>query len=110
MKLSELKPISEDSIPAVMGSGINPIQTADDQDDKSEGYDLKNNEREKILKTGRGENYKKAKAIASVGRTKARTSNIDKKPSPDEEVIQGADDTPHTSGGNYPSNDMRHGQ
>jgi hypothetical protein len=110
LRIGSKKTFKEDSIPAVMSSGINPLQTADDHDEKAQGHDTANNEREKILKVGRGENHKTAKRIASIARTKARATNKDKAPPPDEEVIQGADDTPHTTTSGIDHNQMRLGK
>ena len=83
--------------------GLDAMQTAQDQEEASQAANdtgSGNKTREKILMVGRGENHKKAKQLARNARTKARASNIEKTPPPDDEVIQGADDTPHTSQGN----------
>jgi hypothetical protein len=81
--------------------GLDSMQTAQDQEEASQAAnDFQNNRAAKFLPRDRGENYKKAKRLARNAKTGARATNKEKKPTPDQEVIQGADDTPHTTQGN----------
>ena len=74
-----------------------------------EKREASNDVRDKVLMVDRGENHKKAKRIASNARTNAKATNKEKDPPKEQEVIQGADDTPHTSQGNV-QHDWRGGR
>lgn len=77
--------VREDSIPAVMSSGLNPLQTADDHDEKSVGQDTVNNHREHILsKHSRGKNHKIAKRIASKARFDAKATDAEQDDNPNQ--------------------------
>ncbi len=95
MKLHEITDISEQYTSYQRGPMSPPAE------ETSREREASNNDiRDKVLMTGRGDNHKTAKRIASDAKVKARSTNKDKLPPKDEEVIQGADDTPHTSQGN----------
>ena len=80
-----------------------PISKPADETSR-EKREASNDVRDEVLMVGRGENHKKAMQIARNGRTKAKGTNKEKQPTPDQEVIQGADDTPHISQGNVQHN------
>ncbi len=93
MKLSELH---EENMPAE--DGFDPMQVADDNDDSAAGHgarDIAHKEKLKILKVGRGDNFKKAKSIAANAKADARAVDAEN------------EDTPHVTGGNIPFNNMR---
>jgi len=81
--------------------GLDSMQTAQDNEEMAQAAnDTANDTRDKVLMTGRGDNHKKAKRIARNAKTNAKATNKEKQPTPDQEVIQGAEDTAHTSQGN----------
>lgn len=103
MKLHEITNISEQYTSYQRG----PLDQ--EKTETSQVKDTENDTRDKVLMTDRGDNYKKAKRLASNARTDAKATNKDKQPPKDQEVIQGADDTPHTSQGNV-QHDWRGGR
>ena len=96
MKLSELYIKEEETISAE--DGYDRMQVADDQDEAGTGArDIAHKEKLKIMKIGRGENFKKAKSIVANAKADARATDVD------------SDDTPMSSGltGGIEYNNMR---
>lgn len=95
MKLSELC-ITEENLPAE--DGFDTMQVADDNDESAAGHgarDIAHKEKLKIMKIGRGDNFKKAKSIVANAKADARAADAEN------------EDTPHTTGATFQSMNMR---
>ncbi len=89
MKLSDILNEEEFASP----TDLIDHMSADNQDENrevgDEARDLTHKDKAKILKIGRGTNFKKAMQIVANARTDARLADAEN------------EDTPHTTGGNY---------
>ena len=94
MKLSELH---EEELPS--GSDGLDSMHADNLDHDQEvgqsARDLTHKDKAKIMKRGRGDNFKKAKSIVANAKADARATNAEN------------EDTPHTTGATFQSLNMR---
>lgn len=95
MKLSELHINEEET--ADMSDMYNGIDnTADENSEVGlDARDITHKDKAKIMKIGRGENFKKAKSIAANAKADARATDAEN------------EDTPHTTGATFQSMNMR---